>query len=245
MTACTHDLEQARAAHIGFVRPRRIIVALVGAAALLLGANGASALEFLKHASDSDTVNAIEIKGKVEPGDAVALQAYVAKLPAKGLTVAYLSSPGGSFDEGMALGRFFYRSKIRTAVIGKGVVCSSACTSAFLGGRDPKTGEPWRAKGSTALLGFHSFRITWADRDYTAQDMSVAIARTQRMTLAMADYMTEVGASLEFLRAHLKTPAAGMSYMSNDEVLSLGIYVIDDRTGELIVPESLKARPQY
>jgi hypothetical protein len=41
----------------------------------------------------------------------------------------------------------------------------------------------------------------------------------------------------------MKTPAAGMSYMSNDEVLSLGIYVIDDRSGELIVPASLKTRP--
>jgi hypothetical protein len=238
MTIIAHPVRHA----LRSIRPRWIIAAAVGVAALLLSTDGVSALEFLKHASDSATVNAIEVKGKVEPGDSVALQTYIAKLPAKSLTVVYLNSPGGSFDEGMALGRLFYRSKIRTAVIGKGVVCSSACTSAFLGGRDPKTGEPWRAKGSTALLGFHSFRITWADRDYTAQDMSVAIARTQRMTLAMADYMTEVGASLEFLRAHLKSPAAGMSYMSNDEVLSLGVYVIDDRTGELIVPEPLKIR---
>ena len=99
------------------------------------------------------------------------------------------------------LGRFFHRAKIRTAVVGKDVVCSSACTTAFLGGRDPETAEPWRAKGATAQLGFHSFKIDWVDKEYTAQDMSMAIARTQRMTLAMADYMTEVGASLEFLRA--------------------------------------------
>ncbi|TMJ78224.1 MAG: hypothetical protein E6G91_00645 [Alphaproteobacteria bacterium] len=68
----------------------------------------------------------------------------------------------------------------------------------------------------------------------------MAIARTQRMTLAMADYMTEVGASLEFLRARLKATAASMNYMSNEEALSLGVYIVNDKTGELITPESLK-----
>ena len=222
--------------------PRALIAGLIGAAAMLLGANAGSALEFAKHASDSDTVNAIEVKGKVEAGDAVALQAYIAKLPIKRVTAVYLDSLGGSFEEGMALGRFFHRAKIRTAVIGKDVVCSSACTTAFLGGRDPETAEPWRAKGSTAQLGFHSFKIDWVDKEYTAQDLSVAIARTQRMTLAMADYMKEVDASLGFLRARLKAPASGMNYMSNEEALALGLYVINERTGELISPEFFKAQ---
>ena len=109
-----------------------------------------------------------------------------------------------------------------------------------VGGRDPETAEPWRAKGSTAQLGFHSFKIDWVDKEYTAQDLSMAIARTQRMTLAMADYMTEVGASLEFLRARLKATAASMNYMSNEEALSLGVYIVNDKTGELITPGSLK-----
>jgi hypothetical protein len=215
---------------------------LLGAAALLFSAHGSAALEFLKHPADTATVNAIEAKGKIEAGDAMALQAYVAKLPRKRTTVVYLNSMGGSLEEGMALGRLFHRERIRTAVVGKGVVCSSACTTAFLGGRDPETSEPWRAKGSTAQLGFHSFKIDWADRDFTAQDMSTAIARTQKMTLAMADYMTEVGASLQFLRARLKAPAASMNYMTNEEALSLGVYIVNDKTGELITTESLKSR---
>ena len=219
----------------------KVMAGLLGAAALLFSANASSALEFRTHAADSETVNAIEVKGKIETGDAMALQAYIAKLPEKKITIVYLNSLGGSLEEGMALGRLFHRAKIRTAVIGKGVICSSACTTAFLGGRDPETGEPWRAKGSTAVLGFHSFKIDWADKDYTAQDMSMAIARTQRMTLAMADYMSEVGASLEFLRARLKAPADSMNYMSNEEALSLGVYILNDKTGELITPQSLKA----
>ena len=63
------------------------------------------------------------------------------------------------------------------------------------------------------------------------------------MTLAMADYMTEVDASLDFLRARLKAPARGMNYMSNEEALSLGLYIINDKTGELIRPELANAQP--
>ena len=44
-----------------------------------------------------------------------------------------------------------------------------------------------------------------------------------------------------FLRARLKAPADGMHYMSNEDALSLGVYIINDKTGELIAPESLKA----
>ena len=217
--------------------PLPLIAALIGTAALLVGTSAASALEFALHPSDSDTLTAVEVKGKIEPGDAVALQAYIAKLPIKRVTTVYLSSLGGSFEEGMALGRFFHRAKIRTIVAGAGVTCTSACTTAFLGGRDPETGKPWRAKGSTARLGFHSFKVDWTDKDYTAQDMSMAVARTQRMTLQMADYMKDVDASLGFLRARLKAPATGMNYMSNEEALSLGLYVINEKTGEVIRPD--------
>jgi hypothetical protein len=218
-----------------------VLTGLLGATAMLLGANASSALEFARHRADSATVNAIELKGNIETGDAVALQAYIAKLPHKKVTVVYLNSPGGSLEEGMALGRLFHRARIRTAVIGKDVVCSSACSTAFLGGRDFETAEPWRVKGSTARLGFHSFEIDWGDKAYTAQDMSNAIAHTQKITLAMADYMIEVAASLEFLRARLRAPVDSMNYMSNEEALSLGIYIANDKTGELITPASLKS----
>jgi hypothetical protein len=216
------------------------LAGLFWVAAMLIGANTSSALEFAKHPSDSATVNAIEAKGTIETGDAVALEAYIVKLPHKKVTVVYLNSFGGSLEEGMALGRLFHRARIRTAVIGKDVVCRSACSTAFLGGRDSDTAEPWRVKGSTARLGFHSFEIDWEDKEYTAQDMSNAVARTQKITLAMADYMAEVGASLEFLRARLRAPLDPMSYMANEVALSLGIYIANDKTGELITPASLK-----
>lgn len=219
------------------------LAGVVGATLTLLSATASIGLEFSKHASDSETLNAIEAKGKIETGDAVALQAYIAKLPQKKIIAVYLNSPGGSYEEGMALGRFFHRAKIRTIVPGN-ALCSSACTSAFLGGRDPETDKPWRAKSSTARLGFHSFKLNWPDKDYTAQDMNMAIARTQKLTLEMADYMTEVGASLQFLRARLKAPAAEMHFMSNEEAQGLGVHIINERTGELLSSDFLQSRTQ-
>lgn len=230
-------------------RPRTLralhsaLIAGVAGAMSLFGAGAASALEFAKHATDGDNVNAIAVRGKVMPGDTAALKAYIARLPVKPVTAVYLDSPGGSLEEGMALGRYFHSAGIRTIVAGAGVVCSSACSTAFLGGRDAETGKPWRAKGSAAHLGFHSFRFDWPDRSYTASDMSRAIAKTQAMTLAMAEYLKEVDAGLEFLRARLRAPATGMHFMSNEEALSLGLYVLDERTGELIRPEFLDAHP--
>ena len=58
-----------------FALPRRIMAGLLGAAALMLTTSASSALEFLKHSADTETVNAIEAKGKIETGDAMALQA--------------------------------------------------------------------------------------------------------------------------------------------------------------------------
>jgi hypothetical protein len=219
------------------------IAGVIGATMALLSATAGSALEFSKHASDSATVNAVEAKGRIEQGDAVALQSYIAKLPPKKVIAVYLNSPGGFYSEGMALGRFFHRAKIRTIVPG-GATCASACTSAFIGGRDPETDKPWRAKSSTGRLGFHSFKLNWTDKDYTAQDMSMAIARTQKLTLEMADYMTEVGASLQFLRASLRAPATDMYFMSNEQAQELGVYIIDERTGELLAPDFMKSRSQ-
>jgi hypothetical protein len=53
--------------------------------------------------------------------------------------------------------------------------------------------------------------------------------------------MIEVGASLEFLRARLRSPIDSLSYMSNEEALSLGIYIANDKTGELIKPAQVKS----
>src|SRR5690242_20206142 len=85
-------------------------------AVLVFGAfaQPASAIEISKHAKDSASVNAIQLKGRIDEGDTFDLQAYIAGLPKKTHVVVYLNSPGGNLAEGMRLGRFFYEHKIET-----------------------------------------------------------------------------------------------------------------------------------
>ena len=79
-------------------------------------AEPAGAVEISKHASDSATVNAIQLKGQIDDGDTFDLQVYIANLPKKPTIVVYLNSPGGNLREGMRLGKFFFDNKIETAV---------------------------------------------------------------------------------------------------------------------------------
>ena len=89
---------------------RSRISGFLAGAALALGAltQPAAAIEISKHASDSATVNAIQIKGKIDDGDTFELQVYISKLNKKPTIVVYLNSPGGNLREGMRLGRFFF-----------------------------------------------------------------------------------------------------------------------------------------
>src|SRR5262249_38280301 len=84
----------------------RVLTAVLGGAAMVLGASTCLALEFAKHAADSETMNAVAVKGRIETGDAVALEAYISKLPTKKVPVVYLNSLGGSLEEAWCSGAF-------------------------------------------------------------------------------------------------------------------------------------------
>ena len=218
---------------------------LVHRAALLalaaLAATPAVALEISKHPSDSAEVNAIQLSGRIDEGDTLALQGYVSRLPEKPTIVVHLDSVGGRMQEAMALGRFFHRAKIRTVVSGNGK-CISACGLAFLGGRDPATGKPYRVKTSTGRLGYHAFQTDYKPRDYNAKNMAEAVAHAQKVILQMTDYLGDIGQDLEFLRLALKSDSKDMTFVSNDEALNLGIYVLEEKSGQLIDPSTLAKR---
>ena len=90
-------------------------------------------------------------------GELLKLQAEVAKLPPDRRVAVILDSPGGLVAEGLKLGQFFHEAKIATFVFAGGIGCHSACSLAFLGGRDAATGKRLRVMMSGAQLGFHQF----------------------------------------------------------------------------------------
>jgi hypothetical protein len=211
-------------------------------AAVIAGvlAQPAAAIEISKHESDSASVNAILLKGKVDAGDVFNLQVYISKLPKKDNIVVYLNSPGGNLAEGMRLGNFFFQNKIETTVETK-TACASACALAFLGGRDAD-GKVHRTKAANSGLGFHSFTREFDTRNYSADDLKTVVQQTQSQVFIVAEYLKAIGADLDVLRLMLKAQASQMYFLSNDEALAFNIRVWDEKSNQTIDPELVMNR---
>lgn len=219
----------------------RLIRLAAALAACATFAASATALEISKHPGTDAQVTGILLSGRIEDGDTLALQRFISQLPEQPTITVYLDSVGGRMQEAMALGRFFHRARVRT-VVAAGAKCISACGLAFLGGRNPDNGRPYRVKASTGQLGYHAFQTEFKPRDYTAKNMAEAVAHAQKVILQITDYLNEIGEDLEFLRLALKSDAKEMTFVSNDEALNLGIYVLDKRSGDLIDPATITKR---
>jgi hypothetical protein len=228
------------------MRPRFGFRSVFGAAvaALVIGslAQPASAIEISKHASDSADINAIQLKGRVDDGDTFDLQVYIGNLPKKPTIVVYLNSPGGNLREGMRLGKFFFDNRIETVIETK-TACASACSLAFLGGRDGATGKPHRTKASTSGLGFHSFSREFdKDKSYSADDMKTVVQQTQAQVFGVAEYLKAIGADPDIVRLMLQAQANQMNFISNNEALALNIRVWDEKRNQLVDPEQIMDR---
>jgi hypothetical protein len=230
--------ERVMRSRFGF---RSLLGAAIAAVTLGTLVQPAGAVEISKHSSDSATVNAIQLNGKIDDGDTFELQVHISKLPKKPTIVIYLNSPGGNLREGMRLGKFFFENKIETVVETK-TTCASACALAFLGGRDGDTGRPHRTKASNGGLGFHSFTREFDNKSYSADDLKTVVQMTQTQVFVVAEYLKSIGADLDILRLMLRAQANQMNYISNDEALALNIRVFDDKRNLLVDPAEVMER---
>ena len=193
----------------------------------------------------SEASAGILVSGEMVDGDLLRLQTEIARMPPDRAITVYLDSPGGSLGEGVRMGQFFHSARITTAIKGQQGRCLSACAIAFLGGRDSGTGQPRRIKPSTALLGFHAFRLTFDDKKvYTAQNMGEMVAVTQRISYALIEYFREIKVDAKFLPLMLKAPTEQMRLVGNDEALQLGFHVWDEGAKRLIDPGAIRTRLQ-
>lgn len=227
------------------VVPKRALtlrtVALSLALAATLPAAG-HALDIKVIESPDGKLVTLEIKGDFKLGDGLKLRAQVAKIPHDVPIVAHLNASGGSLAEGMSVGRFFHQIGVRT-VIPANARCVLPCPLAFLGGKSRVDGEGAQVKHSTATLGFSAFNPTAREQSYTAADLDAAVANTQRGILLVADYLVEVGADLDFLKyIYDEAPDRSTKFLSNEELLSLGISIFDDESKQLIEAQALRRR---
>jgi hypothetical protein len=225
-------------------RPRDGVTAALGALAALLlavGGTAAGAMTIKKVDGGAPGVETVLLEGKIEDGDALALQGYIAKLPVGAKIVVQLNSQGGSVREAIAIGRVIYKNKVRTVVPSK-ASCMSACVTAFVGGRDWETGRPWQLINSTARLAVHSFKREYPERSYSGSDMNRAVADTLKTVLSYTEYWDEVGADYEFLYLQWSTSNKDIAHIPSERLLELGIQVFDERSGEIIDPRAVKER---
>lgn len=130
----------------------------------------------------------------------------------------FLSSPGGSLDQGLIMGAVV-RSRGLTTVVGKADSagrpqssrCASACVFVFAGGKV-------REAMPRSALGVHQFTSTSTAGDESASDL---IARTQQTTGIILDYMTRMGVSPSIMQA--MTASKDIRWLTDKEAFDLNL----------------------
>ena len=218
---------------------RRAAASLLSVAAVATGLAGGvaeAAIVIPVNIGQPDTA-ALLLTGQIMQGDLGRLQAAVSKVPTGKKIVLLLESPGGSVDEGLAIGRFVYASKITTIAI-EGPGCASACSFIFLAGRD-SSGKAMRIMMSGARVGMHHVRVT-PNAQVSGAEAAEMQTVAQLGIAKLEAFFRELSIPGEFLSMTLAAPANSMNWLREFDALRLGIFVMDPSTGRLITPDVFK-----
>jgi hypothetical protein len=225
--------------------PLALIAGALGAAALagLVAIPRAEAAELRRIKIGVPDLEVFYFQGGVANGDTLRLQAELARLPPNKRVAILMNSGGGDYQEGLALGRLFYRAKISTFVLGNGGVCMSACAMAFLGGRDSATGEPLRAIVQGGSLGFHQFMAVFPpERKYTKADLERSVGEVQRMVFDDLKYLKEIKQDPRTYRRQISEPSESMLVIRDSAALENGFHAINAEARTLMAPDPILDR---
>jgi hypothetical protein len=228
---------------LALARDRSKVLLAAAAVAGTLAAGPAQAATLTRVEIGSPNTTAFLLSGMFAGGELLKLQAEVAKLPPTRRIAVILDSPGGLVAEGLKLGRFFHEAKIATFVFAGGIGCHSACSLAFLGGRDAASGKRLRVMMSGAQLGFHQFGAKFdPTKTYKNKDMSAVVEDSQRIMDAIIAYLSDIGEDLGFLPLMLRAPHESMTFLADDAALMRGIHVMERNTQRIIDPSNIRNR---
>ncbi|MBF9029682.1 hypothetical protein HKCCE3408_04675 [Rhodobacterales bacterium HKCCE3408] len=142
----------------------------------------------------------ISAEGRIGPGSAAALEAFLASLDTIPTDIV-LDSPGGQVREALSIGRTIRAAGLTTHVgrlAGCGTpetatvrpgTCASACAYAFLGGTERFVDSPvFGTSGS--LIAFHAVRPAAGQGEIAPERLAAA---TRAVTAEIAAYVTEMG----------------------------------------------------
>lgn len=152
----------------------------------------------------------ILLHGGINDGTAEQLEQALQAAP--GVTTVVLSSSGGWIREGHMLADVIRQRSLNTYVEG---YCASACTIAFLAGRD-------RAAAPTAQIGFHASRGVG----------SVGSKRSNQEVEQLRAMYQAAGLPESFIRRVIDTPHDAMWHPSHEELLAAGVLTRRSSGGE-------------
>lgn len=120
----------------------------------------------------------MKLDGAIRQGDNVQLKEMLEKASSNSKMVLCLNSPGGSYNEALALiDVILGANHIIATMVPKGSHCYSACSLVFLAGhRDESKDQPDRRLDASSILGFHGPYIKPGEKDYDP----ILVARAYR-----------------------------------------------------------------
>jgi hypothetical protein len=142
----------------------------------------------------------LEISGGLPYGTSTALSSFLDAAPT--VKIVHLNSVGGLIEEGKKVGRLIQTKGLSTYTA---TSCMSACTIAFLGGKQRFLSEAGR-------LGFHSASFGGLD----AKDMP-------ELNESMRNQLSAMGVPLWFINKTTDTSAKDMWFPTQQELLSAGV----------------------
>jgi len=152
----------------------------------------------------------ILISGGINDGSAAKLDGALNLAPS--VTTVVLASNGGWIREGTLLAEVVRKRHLNTYVEG---VCASACTIAFLAGKE-------RAADPGAKIGFHATRAVGSD----------ASNPTAAETGMVRTIYRNAGLPESFISKALDTPHASMWYPTTDEMIAANVLTRRSQGGE-------------
>lgn len=166
----------------------------------------------------TDRRKALAIDGRIGPAAAGWFRDQLDAAKLGSGDVVFLSSPGGSLDQGLIMGAVV-RSRGLTTVVGRvdsggrpqPARCASACVFVFAGGKV-------REAMPRSMLGVHQFSSTGAKGEESAGDI---VSRTQRTTGIILDYMTQMGVSPSIMQA--MTASKDIRWLTEKEAFDLNL----------------------
>ena len=155
-----------------------------------------------------DDLVGISVVGELRPGDGERFQSVLYDVLARGVRpFVMFSSPGGSLDASITIGRAIHGQSLPTLVLPDDT-CASACALAWTAGRP-------RLLSRSSRLGYHQ----------ASRDIGFGPVASAKGSARAASYLADVGASADLLSFAIRARPEAMAYLDPRLAIELGLDV--------------------